>query len=27
VQQHDVMIEVESRPGRTEFQILLPLDH
>ncbi|MCW5185410.1 ATP-binding protein, partial [Burkholderia cenocepacia] len=27
VQQHDGMIEVESRPGRTEFQILLPLDH
>ncbi|AYZ68223.1 PAS domain-containing sensor histidine kinase [Burkholderia multivorans] len=27
VQQHEGMIEVESRPGRTEFQILLPLDH
>jgi two-component system nitrogen regulation sensor histidine kinase GlnL len=27
VQQHDGMIEVESRPGRTEFQILLPLDY
>ena len=27
VQQHDGTIEVESRPGRTEFQILLPLDH
>lgn len=27
IQQHDGMIEVDSRPGRTEFQILLPLDH
>ncbi len=27
VQQHDGMIEVESRPGHTEFQILLPLDN
>jgi len=27
VQQHDGMIEVESRPGHTEFQILLPLDY
>lgn len=27
VQQHDGIIEVESRPGRTEFQILLPLDY
>jgi two-component system nitrogen regulation sensor histidine kinase GlnL len=26
VQQHDGLIEVESRPGHTEFQILLPLD-
>jgi len=26
VQQHDGLIEVESRPGNTEFQILLPLD-
>lgn len=25
VQQHDGLIEVESRPGHTEFQILLPL--
>jgi two-component system, NtrC family, nitrogen regulation sensor histidine kinase GlnL len=25
IQQHDGMIEVESRPGHTEFQILLPL--
>jgi two-component system nitrogen regulation sensor histidine kinase GlnL len=27
VQQHDGLIEVESRPGHTEFQILLPLDN
>ncbi|WP_296660821.1 nitrogen regulation protein NR(II) [Paraburkholderia sp.] len=27
VQQHDGLIEVESRPGHTEFQILLPLDY
>ena len=26
VQQHDGLIEVDSRPGHTEFQILLPLD-
>jgi two-component system, NtrC family, nitrogen regulation sensor histidine kinase GlnL len=26
VQQHEGLIEVESRPGHTEFQILLPLD-
>ncbi len=26
VQQHDGLIEVESGPGRTEFQILMPLD-
>ena len=26
VQQHDGLIEVDSRPGRTEFQILLPLN-
>ena len=26
VQQHDGLIEVESRPGHTEFHILLPLD-
>jgi len=26
IQQHDGLIEVESRPGHTEFQILLPLD-
>ena len=26
VQQHDGLIEVESRPGHTEFQILLPLE-
>ncbi|CAG9267148.1 nitrogen regulation protein NR(II) [Paraburkholderia unamae] len=27
VQQHDGLIEVDSRPGHTEFQILLPLDN
>jgi two-component system nitrogen regulation sensor histidine kinase GlnL len=26
VQQHEGLIEVDSRPGHTEFQILLPLD-
>ncbi|MGF7191354.1 two-component system nitrogen regulation sensor histidine kinase GlnL [Robbsia andropogonis] len=27
VQQHDGLIECESRPGKTEFQILLPLNY
>ena len=25
IQQHDGLIEVESRPGRTDFRILIPL--
>jgi two-component system nitrogen regulation sensor histidine kinase GlnL len=25
IQQHDGIIEVDSRPGRTDFRILIPL--